>query len=70
MNKTLTFRQKQVLAFVRTWIEEHGYPPTIREVQAGCEFSSTGGAVYQLDQLHKAGSIRRNRAISRGIVLL
>ena len=32
MKKTLTARQAEVLDFIRQFIAEHKYPPTIREI--------------------------------------
>lgn len=67
--KELSPRQRQVLEFVRNFIIEKGYPPTVRDIVRGCEMSSTSVAAYYLEILKKEGYIRRHPEISRGIEL-
>lgn len=66
----LTPRQQEILDFLRTYIEEHDYPPSIRDIQEGCNISSTSVVDYNLRKLEEKGYIRRDREISRGIELL
>ncbi|WP_322819429.1 transcriptional repressor LexA [Tepidiforma sp.] len=66
----LTPRQQQILEFLRAFIEEHDYPPSIRDIQEGCRISSTSVVDYNLRKLEEKGYIRRDREISRGIELL
>jgi repressor LexA len=58
-----------MLEFIRQFIEEHDYPPTIREIGAAVGISSTSVVNYNLDQLEKKGHIIRNREVSRGLRL-
>ncbi len=67
---TLTPRQQEILDFLRSYIEEHDYPPSIRDIQEGCNISSTSVVDYNLRKLEEKGYIRRDREISRGIELL
>lgn len=67
---TLSPRQQQILDFLRAFIEEHDYPPSIRDIQEGCGISSTSVVDYNLRKLEEKGFIRRDREISRGIELL
>ena len=67
---TLSPRQQQILDFLRAFIEEHDYPPSIRDIQEGCGISSTSVVDYNLRKLEEKGYIRRDREISRGIELL
>ncbi|GIW19468.1 transcriptional repressor LexA [Tepidiforma sp.] len=67
---TLSPRQQQILEFLRAFIEEHDYPPSIRDIQEGCGISSTSVVDYNLRKLEEKGYIRRDREISRGIELL
>lgn len=41
--------------FVREFIAEHGYSPTVRDIQAGCHMSSTSDVWYHLQRLKKQG---------------
>lgn len=66
----LSPRQQQILDFLRAFIEEHDYPPSIRDIQEGCGISSTSVVDYNLRKLEEKGYIRRDREISRGIELL
>ncbi|MBI4234188.1 MAG: transcriptional repressor LexA [Chloroflexi bacterium] len=66
----LSDKQERMLGFIRTFIREQGYPPTIRDIQRGCEISSTSVVDYNLHILQREGYLRRSPDISRGIELL
>lgn len=74
--KELSLRQKQILAFIQSFTSRHGYPPTIREIQAHLKPAASGKPVstsvvdYNLNILEERNYIRRNRHISRGIELV
>ena len=63
-------KQERILAFLHDFLSEHDYPPSIRDIQAGCGISSTSVVDYNLRALEAKGQIRRDREISRGIVLV
>jgi repressor LexA len=65
----LTPRQQQVLEFITRHIDEHGYPPTLREISAGIGTSGTISALHHLEALERKGRLRRESGSSRGIVL-
>jgi repressor LexA len=67
--KTLSTKQKQILAFLRRFREEKDYPPSIRDIVKACKISSTSVVDYNLKILEKEGYIRRDREVSRGIEL-
>jgi len=60
-------RRTQILKFLQDFIEERGYPPTVRDIQKGCGISSTAVVQHHLNVLKREGLIRRERGISRGI---
>jgi repressor LexA len=66
----LSVRQERMLEFIREFRDEHGYPPTVREIGRAAGISSTSVVDYNLNVLEKGGHIRRDREISRGIELL
>jgi repressor LexA len=68
--KALSPKQKRILNFTRKFLDSRGYPPTVRDIVAGCEISSTSVVAYNLARLESAGYIRRHADISRGIELL
>lgn len=65
----LSERQQNILEFVKTFTLANGYPPTIREIGAAVNISSTSVVNYNLDALQRGGYITRDRTVSRGIRL-
>jgi repressor LexA len=70
MAKGLSSKQEGILRFMREFIDEHEYPPSIRDIQIGCDISSTSVVDYNLKALERLGYIRRDREVSRAIELL
>ncbi len=75
MAKGLTDRQQEVFNFIVSYIEERGYPPTIREMQLGLTIGSLRGVTIHLDALQKKGYIERQSSKdgprhARGIQIL
>lgn len=70
MAKDLSPKQQSILRFIRQFIDEHDYPPSIRQIQDGCRISSTSVVDYNLKKLEGDGYIRRDREVSRAIELL
>ena len=68
--KGLSSKQQKILEFLRQFIREKDYPPSIRDIQLGCEISSTSVVDYNLKALERLGFIRRDREVSRAIELL
>jgi len=65
----LTTRQKEVFNFVRTFIKERGYPPSVREI--GQQFNIYPRAVFDhLKALERKGYLKRKGFVSRGIEVL
>lgn len=65
--KALSPRQQQIISFIRSFTEDRGYPPTIRDIVSGCGISSTSVVSYNLKVLEREGFIRRHSDIARGI---
>jgi repressor LexA len=68
--KGLSAKQRSILDFIATFIRDKDYPPSIRDIQIGCEISSTSVVDYNLKALERLGYIRRDREVSRAIELL
>jgi repressor LexA len=68
--KGLSAKQKSILDFIRNFIRDKDYPPSIRDIQLGCDISSTSVVDYNLKALERMGHIRRDREVSRAIELL
>ncbi|HXH22392.1 MAG TPA: transcriptional repressor LexA [Dehalococcoidia bacterium] len=68
--KSLSAKQQAILRFIRNFLMEKDYPPSIRDIQEGCDISSTSVVDYNLKALERLGYIRRDREVSRAIELL
>ena len=70
MKEQLSAKQQRILTFIRDFIAEHDYPPSIRQIQEACNISSTSVVDYNLRILERLGYLRRDREVSRAIELL
>jgi repressor LexA len=70
MTHELSERQQGILQFIREFLEENQFPPSIREIGKRVGISSTSVVKYNLEVLERKGFIERGREISRGIRLL
>jgi repressor LexA len=64
---TLTDRQQEVLTYIESFIEHHGWAPTRKEICDHFKFKSSNAANDHLISLEKKGYIQLGRATSRGI---
>jgi repressor LexA len=69
MDKHISKRQEKILEFLGEYIEENGYPPSIREIGAAAGISSTSVVSYNLRRLEEKGYISRDKEVSRGLKL-
>jgi len=60
--------QQRILAYINQYMDEHGVPPTIREIQKGTNTSSTSMVSYHLKGLERAQLINRTERRSRGVL--
>ena len=65
----LSERQQMIMSFIENFIDEHDYPPTVRDIQNGCNISSTSVVAYNLDKLKDGGQLNRHSEVSRGLSL-
>lgn len=63
----LTERQQGIYRFIRQFVAEHHYPPTIREIGGALDITSTSVVNYNLERLEESGLIERDREVSRGL---
>ncbi|MYD35932.1 MAG: transcriptional repressor LexA [Dehalococcoidia bacterium] len=67
MVEQLRPRQQAIMRFIEDFLDENGYPPTVRDIQYGCNISSTSVVDYNLKGLVRGGFLRRSKEVSRGI---
>ncbi|MFV2085144.1 transcriptional repressor LexA [Micromonospora sp. LOL_021] len=60
VNGELTARQRRILEFIRSWVDRHGYPPSVREIGEAVGLVSPSSVAYQLKELERKGFLRRD----------
>ena len=66
----LTRRQDDILKYIKEYMVEHGYPPTIREIGKALDLSSPATIHTHLKNLEKKGIIRKGDSKNRALELL
>jgi len=62
--------RQRVLKFIRDFVEDRGYAPTVRDIMRGCSLSSTAVVQHHLNILEREGYIHRDPEVFRSIQLL
>lgn len=71
MKKTgLTLRQMSVLNFLKEYLKEHGYPPSLRDICVEFDIKGAKNARKHLEALERKGFISRHPNRSRAIEIL
>jgi repressor LexA len=70
MKNELTDRQEQILIFIKEFLSQNGYPPTLRQIGKKFSISSTFGVKRHLDALEKKGYLNVESNASRGISII
>lgn len=63
-------RQSEILDFIKTFIAENGYAPTVREIAKGVYLSSTSNVHRYLTALEKSGKIVREATKPRTLKVI
>ena len=59
MTRGLTDKQERILGFIVDYVNDQGYPPSIREIGNHFNISSLRGVTVHLDALERKGYIKR-----------
>jgi repressor LexA len=62
-------RQRAILEFLQEYVDQHGYPPTVREIGEAVGLRSPSTVHAHLAQLERAGLLRRDPTKPRAIEL-
>ena len=62
-------KQQRILEYLNEFIEENGYPPTVREICAAVGLKSTATVSYHLTELKRLGKIQSDAGKRRAISL-
>jgi repressor LexA len=65
----VTERQRAILDYLRGFVDEHGYPPTVREIGQAVGLRSPSTVHAHLAQLERAGLLRRDPTKPRALEL-
>jgi repressor LexA len=68
-DQMVTERQRAILDYLRAFVDEHGYPPTVREIGEAVGLRSPSTVHAHLAQLERAGLLRRDPTKPRAIEL-
>jgi len=63
----LSEKRQKILDFIKHYIDERGYAPSIREIAEKCQISSPSMVQYHLNILERDGCIHRDPSIPRSI---
>ena len=58
-----------ILAYIKDYIGEHGYAPTLREIAGALHMATISTVKFYLDRLQGEGMLTRDFRRSRSIVL-
>ena len=70
MTAMLTARQQQIWDFLVRYVDEHGYPPTVREIGSAVGLASPSTVHAHLANLERAGLLRRDPTKPRALELV
>lgn len=68
--KGLTKRQDEILTYIKEYVVNNGYPPTVREICAAIGVSSPATVHAHLQNLENKGMIKKEETKNRAIELL
>jgi repressor LexA len=66
---TITARQRRILDYIKSTVQERGYPPTVREIGEAVGLTSSSSVHAQLANLQRRGLLRRDATKPRAMEL-
>src|SRR5215213_9778035 len=66
----LTKRQQEIFDYVKRYVSEHGYPPTVRDIGKAIGLTSSSTVHAHLGNLERLGLLRRDPTKPRAIEVL
>jgi repressor LexA len=62
-----TKKQRELLEFIDTFIKEHGYSPSYREIMVGLDYTSVATVALHVGNLIKRGHLRKRDRSARSL---
>ena len=66
----ITKTRLSILSFIRDFLQERGYAPTVRDIAKGCDISTSSVVQHHLNVLEREGHIHRDPQVFRSIRLV
>lgn len=66
----LTTVQQETFDYIKNYIKENGYPPSIRDMCKDLDVSSTSTMFARLERIEKKGYIKRDELTKRAIKIV
>lgn len=66
----LSERQRNILRYMDQYMDDNGFPPTIRQIGEATGINSTSVVNYNLNKLVQAGYLSRSSHVARGLRLV
>lgn len=68
--KRPTKKQRELLVFIQTFVNEHGYGPSYREIMAGCNYTSVATVALHVNNLVVRGHLRKKDRSARSLEVI
>jgi SOS-response transcriptional repressor LexA len=65
-----TKRQREILTYIESFITEHGYSPSYREIMTGLNYTSVATVALHVNNLIKRGHIRKRDRSARSLEIV
>ncbi len=62
-----TKKQKELLTFIESFIAEHGYSPSYREIMKSCNYTSVATVALHVNNLIKRGHLQKRDNAARSL---
>ncbi|RAO63420.1 Repressor LexA [Micromonospora saelicesensis] len=63
----ISAKQQRILTVIREWVQQRGYPPTVREIGAAVGLGSPSSVAHHLKALERRGLLRRDGNAPRAV---
>lgn len=67
MNNNLGEKLNKVLNFVKSYTEENGFPPSVREIGKELDIKSTATTYYYIEKLRQNGLLKKTKSKNRAL---
>lgn len=65
-----TKKQRELMGFIESFIAEHGYSPSYREIMSGLRYNSVATVALHVNSLIKRGHLRKRDRSARSLELV